>query len=303
VLSIREQIVEFCVEVEDGTIGGRVLGNAKGRPVLFLHGGPGDTCAYMERMAAPFLSNIKGIFFDQRGTGRSASFPLEPQIFTIPKMLGDVQSVLTHFHLNNETKDAQATLVGHSWGGMYGLYAASQFEELFRNVILLNMGPLDSTAAQEFQESLLGALSKAEQLEWTALRAKRKTALEEGRDADVKVADRDLMKLRSKVWIFHPHKREPFLEDYFLDPPPNRRVNNLVWEQAMAWFRWESLRIPKCTLHVVDGEADRMPRSQRENLLAWASHTKFHTLERCGHVPWIDEPKQFEELLSKLLSM
>ena len=52
----------------------------KGRPVLFVHGGPGSTSYYFEAQPAAALleDELQMIYFDQRGAGLANPFFIEP---------------------------------------------------------------------------------------------------------------------------------------------------------------------------------------------------------------------------------
>jgi len=71
-----------------------LCGNPKGKPVLFLHGGPGAGCRKDDRR---FFNPKKfnSILFDQRGCGRSK--PLRSlKGNTTGKLVQDIRKLLTH---------------------------------------------------------------------------------------------------------------------------------------------------------------------------------------------------------------
>lgn len=94
------------------------VGNPRGRPVLFLHGGPGAGAgAVHRRFFDPGFWRI--IIFDQRGAGRSRPLgALEAN--TTPDLVADIELLRSHLDI------PQWLLFGGSWGSTLALaYAQS----------------------------------------------------------------------------------------------------------------------------------------------------------------------------------
>ncbi len=209
-----------------------VFVEGRGEPVIFLHGGPGDTHHYMRRMAKPLFAadqsalktrgGYRCIFFDQRGTGGSKVDQRRRENFQMDVLFDDLERVRKKF------TDGPIRLVGHSWGAMYGLYACMNAPERFSHAALLNMGPLDSEMEKLCGEALLEAMGPVDHQNWRDLRAIRNAARDSKDVAKVEDCDRQMMKLRVKSWIFDPKLHDTFLVDYFQDPPPDREVNKMI---------------------------------------------------------------------------
>jgi len=88
-------------------------GNPRGRPVLFLHGGPGAGAgAVHRRFFDPTLWRI--IIFDQRGAGRSRPLgSLEDN--TTPHLISDIEQLRVHLGID------RWMLFGGSWGSTLAL--------------------------------------------------------------------------------------------------------------------------------------------------------------------------------------
>ena len=93
-------------------------GNPFGRPVLFLHGGPGAGAGAMHRrFFDPAFWRI--IIFDQRGAGRSR--PLgELAENTTPHLIDDIETLRKHLDIN------RWLLFGGSWGSTLALAYAQK---------------------------------------------------------------------------------------------------------------------------------------------------------------------------------
>lgn len=108
----------------------KTFGNKKDEPLLFLHGGPGYNCAAFEATTAQKLAD-KGFFvicYDRRGEGRS----LETQAqFTFAEASTDILSIYKQFKLK------QATLLGHSFGGIVATKFAEKNAKKVKNIVLI----------------------------------------------------------------------------------------------------------------------------------------------------------------------
>ena len=103
-------------------------GNPKGKPVIFLHGGPGGgTTPDMRRYFHP--SRYRIILFDQRGSGRS----LPPGCLednTTWHLIDDMESLRRHL-------DIRAWMVfGGSWGTTLALAYAQRYSENVTEMVL-----------------------------------------------------------------------------------------------------------------------------------------------------------------------
>lgn len=268
-----------------------------GRPLIFLHGGPGDTHHYMKRMAEPLFEKFQCIFFDQRGTGLSVVESREPHQFRLELMLEDLLAVKRAY-----TSDP-ALLVGHSWGAMYGLFACMTSPKEFERAALLNMGPLDAETGLKTSERLLSALTAEERVEWTDLRKRRNAARDAGGSDEVLECDRRLMYLRVKSWIFDSKLHEAFLTEYFQDPPPDREVNKWVWDSLGNWFSWDRVQMASAPIWLFAGENDSVPLAQAHRLNTLLPKSKLSIFEKCGHIPWMEHPKEFYSKLQDFLEM
>ena len=93
-------------------------GNPNGKPVLFLHGGPG--AGFSNSHKAFFDSKIfRVIFFDQRGSGRSIPYA-ETDNNNTESLISDIERLRVFLKIENWY------LFGGSWGStlalLYGIY-------------------------------------------------------------------------------------------------------------------------------------------------------------------------------------
>jgi proline iminopeptidase len=92
-------------------------GNPHGRPVLYLHGGPGSGCAPgNRRYFDPAIYKI--VLTDQRGCGRSwphVEKAADLEINTTPHLIHDLERLREHLRID------RWTVIGGSWGSTLAL--------------------------------------------------------------------------------------------------------------------------------------------------------------------------------------
>jgi proline iminopeptidase len=105
---------EGRLEVEDGYhIAYKIYGDGD-RSVVGLHGGPGMSSRYLERLSEVLGNEFKLVLYDQLGGGDSDR-PQDKSIYQIPRFVTEVETVRTALDLGT------VTLYGQSWGGMLAL--------------------------------------------------------------------------------------------------------------------------------------------------------------------------------------
>ncbi|MFO0293648.1 MAG: prolyl aminopeptidase [Rhodospirillales bacterium] len=117
------------LEVGDGhALYFEVSGNPRGRPVLFLHGGPGSGCKpEHRRFFDPRRWRI--VLFDQRGAGRST--PSGSLIAnTTRHLVADIEALRARLGI------ARWVVFGGSWGSTLGLAYAAAHPEACAGLIL-----------------------------------------------------------------------------------------------------------------------------------------------------------------------
>ncbi|MBK6658144.1 MAG: prolyl aminopeptidase [Proteobacteria bacterium] len=103
-------------------------GNPRGRPLVFLHGGPGGGCDAMQRRYFdPRKWRI--VLFDQRGCGQSRPHA-ELRENTTWHLVSDIERLREHLGI------AQWLVFGGSWGSTLALAYAESFPKRVRALVL-----------------------------------------------------------------------------------------------------------------------------------------------------------------------
>ncbi|WP_033430331.1 prolyl aminopeptidase [Saccharothrix syringae] len=134
------------LDVGDGNrVYWEVCGNPYGKPVVFLHGGPGGGCAPVHRrLFDPAAYRI--VLFDQRGCGRSVPHAAEPGADlganTTWHLVADIERIREHLSVE------RWQVFGGSWGATLALAYAQTHPErvtemVLRGVFMLRRKELD----------------------------------------------------------------------------------------------------------------------------------------------------------------
>jgi proline iminopeptidase len=115
-----------------------------GRPLLILHGGPGDTHQYFLPYLLPLARHHKLVFIDERGSGRSQHFSDASQ-YTLANMACDVESARTALNLGD------TDVLGHSFGGILAQSYAINYPTHVRRLVLAATGSSAARINSDFK--------------------------------------------------------------------------------------------------------------------------------------------------------
>ncbi len=119
------------LSVENGyEIAYRVYGSGS-RTLLGLHGGPGASSKYLNRLSEVVGDDRKLVLYDQLGGGES-DWPDDPSIWQIPRFVTEVETVRRELGLGT------MTVFGQSWGGMLALAYTLEHPEHVNALVLSN---------------------------------------------------------------------------------------------------------------------------------------------------------------------
>ncbi|HKZ73436.1 MAG TPA: prolyl aminopeptidase [Steroidobacteraceae bacterium] len=105
-----------------------LCGNPDGRPVVFLHGGPGAGCTPLHRRFFD-PSAYRIVLFDQRGAGRSTP-SASVDANTTAHLVADIEALRRHLLID------RWVVFGGSWGSTLGLAYAAAHADACRALIL-----------------------------------------------------------------------------------------------------------------------------------------------------------------------
>ena len=106
----------------------------QGRPLLVCQGGPNATYRHLPEHLLEIESDFRLVYSDYRGSGASASAPVET--YTVERLADDLDELCTHLGLD------QVDVLAHSMGGFVALNLALRHPSRCRSLALLAATPV-----------------------------------------------------------------------------------------------------------------------------------------------------------------
>jgi len=244
--------------------------------VLVLHGGPGASHDYLLPQMLRLAGGRELFFYDQRGGGRSRVDATVP--VTWQTHVADLERVAAELRVD------PLVIVGYSWGGLLALLYA------------LGAARGEAVAAPETMLLIDPApVAKPFRVQFEAEFARRQAAPEVRRLRDELAASG----LREREPEAYRHRAfELSVAGYFADPNAARdltpfrvvgRVQQAVWDSLGDYDLLPELSSVRCRALVVHGREDPIPLASSE-ACARALGARLVVLDRCGHVPYVEQP-------------
>lgn len=253
-----------------------------GPEVIVLHGGPGAHHDYLLPGFDLLARRRTLVYYDQRGGGRSAVAREVPVGWR--EQVADLEALRVLWGRD------QLVLAGYSWGGLLALLYALEHPGRVERLALVSTAPVWRGAREIFEQRFLerGASPVIQQM-----RAEL---------ASSGLKERDPERYRRRAF-------ELSVAGYFHDPDrvkdltPFRitgRTQTEVWESLGDFDlrpRLHEIGVPAMVLH---GDDDPIPL-EASRVLAQGLAAPLHVLPDCGHVPYVEAPDRFVELLDPFL--
>ncbi|MCX7191619.1 MAG: prolyl aminopeptidase [Candidatus Methylopumilus sp.] len=130
-----------------------ISGNPHGKPIIFLHGGPGGGTNPKQRQFFD-PKHYQIILFDQRGCGQSK--PLgEVNGNTTAELISDMEAIREHLHIKHWI------IFGGSWGSALALAYANQYPQTIKALILRGIFLSRETELNWFLDEVKAFFSEA----------------------------------------------------------------------------------------------------------------------------------------------
>jgi proline iminopeptidase len=249
-----------------------------GPETVVLHGGPGASHDYLLPGFDALAPGRTLIYYDQRGGGRSAVARSVP--------VGWREHVDDLEELRSQWGIERLTLAGYSWGALLAMLYAIEHPDRIEKLALVSPAPVWREARDRFEAEF--ARRNAD----PALQEERRALRESGlREADLDAYQKRLFEL-SVVPYFHDPDRARDLTPFRI----TGRTQQEVWESLGTFDLRASLRTLQAPALILHGESDPIPLDVAREA-ADCLEAEFHQVDRCGHVPYVERPEVFVEVV------
>jgi proline iminopeptidase len=272
------------VAAESVTIWYEVRGNAPGRPLVFVNGGPGfdHTYALCSDVWDTMARTRRVVFYDQRGNGRSSPLTKD-QTCTLADQVSDLEA------LRRELGAPQMDLLGHSWGGYLVMAYAAEHPDRVAHLIVT-----DSAAPKWDATEFLFKYVFPEGVE----RQGRLDFLDALGDS---AAGKESLHEYLGMIFYSPEKREEFMahaDSYIY----TRSVNEALNADLAKYDMWPLLPTFRMPTLVITGRFDmNVAPSTAWRIRQAIPGSQWAVFERSGHLPYFEEPDAFRKTVESFL--
>ena len=255
----------------------------EGTPAVILHGGPGAHHDYLLPGFDALADGRELVYYDQRGGGRS------PVARDVPvgwrEQVADLEALRAHWGLG------QLTLVGYSWGGLLALLYALEHPGRVGRLALVSPAPTWRAARERFEAAF------ARRNLDPAFQEERRLLRESGlRERDPAAFQRRIFELSVAPYFFDPSRARELTPFRITG-----RTQQEVWQSLGDYDlrpRLPGLRgVPALVVH---GEEDPIP-IEAARVTAELVGAGFHSVPRCGHVPYVEAFEEFQRVVGGFL--
>jgi proline iminopeptidase len=249
-----------------------------GKPLVFLHGGPGGDHQYFLPHVQPLAKSHQLFFYDQRGCGRSEE-PSDGTNYTMAEEVDTLEELRQGLGLE------KINIIGESWGSMLALLYAVKYPENVEKILLTAAIGADMTGLTIFEEELANRLSKEDRVQFDQV----KERMEKG-ETTVK----ELIKIITPYYVFFNETLSRMSKS-----TGNPTVNKMLMEDITKNYdiKNELTKLLDIPILVVQGDSDMIkPSMLNDLLLKYIPHAKIELLENCGHWTLVEQTDKFNSI-------
>ncbi|WP_242241746.1 alpha/beta fold hydrolase [Bacillus cereus group sp. BfR-BA-01309] len=277
-------------------------GNPKNKPVLYLHGGPGESCYdFSFHQAERLKDSLYVMMIDQRGVCRSEEIT-EDEAFGLNDLIEDCEE------LRKALQIEKWSVIGHSFGGYVALLYASRYLSSIEKIIF--EGPtfdfaLTSRALLQKTGNLLKKYGKEEVAEESFAYSSSNASSEELLEAYIRLSN-ELEENRMEIYNYKEDETDESLySDEVWEVFSNRskiHFDRLKVEGAVHTSLLQKIKEIQNPMLLIVGKYDAVTcEKQIEIFNKDARNGKYIAFEESGHSPHYEEADRFAETVIHFL--
>jgi len=265
-----------------------------GTPIVILSGGPGLEVDYMIPAAEPISTTFQKIFLEQRGTGRSRPAELTKESLTLKLLIEDLEALRLHL------KQERLIILAHSWGGMYAMAYAAAHPDRIERMILIDSGGPSLAFGQWFADNVESRLRPEDvDARDAGTEAERTATTQAARDAAALRVSAALM----PGYFFDRAKAIEFAKS-FKEGSLHRDMGAVLSADLATHYNpGPGLMKLERPVLIIHSHQDPMGDKTAEDIHALIGSSSIRYLNRCGHFPWIEQPKAYGQMVQQFLGI
>jgi proline iminopeptidase len=236
-------------------------------------------------VASEIAKHAHSILLEQRGTGQSIPLQVDKGTINLTTYLQDFEALRIHLHAE------RWTIVGHSAGGILAMDYAAAYPQRVDKLILLDTAPAAFQYLTAFDDNILDRLSIEDRDHLSTLEK-----------ADSPQSRAAIAKLEAKGLFFDRTIGEQLAGE--LSSAWHSDVGHLLGPEITApgYDLRPRLKTFDRPVLVLNGRQDPMDPLMAYETSAAFKHSTLLFVDRAGHFPWFDQPKEFNKDLGDFLS-
>ncbi|NNM17923.1 MAG: alpha/beta fold hydrolase [Croceitalea sp.] len=258
-----------------------------GDTLVVLHGGPGFSHKYMKpQLDALLSSNFTLLYYDQRGSGWSEGTQ-DTLNLNIQTYISDLDQIRNHFELS------KLNLIGHSFGGLLGMYYGTTFPDNLNSLVLIDTDAASYELRTPYQiKTINSRLTEKSNIYLDSI-----SESEDFKNYNVSAYDKYY---------------KTFLTSYFANPRDTSKLklgfdsisikkieatNNHVRKTLGKYDIHDQLYRITCPTLILHGTESVFSVEGAEAIHDILTNSELHLFENCGHFEYIESPNKFKGLI------
>ncbi len=278
---------EGYIPIKQGKLYYKSIG--QGKPIVLIHGGPGLSHNHFLPQMEALAANHTLIAYDQRGSGKSTPYNPDKALINIKQFVSDLEALRLYL------KQDKLTLLGHSWGTFLAIHYAITYPQHTEKLILMSPQPMCHQGMSAFEKNFQAKL-KPLQDQLSSLETQKLSAND-------KISK--IYRILSSAFCYDIRKANALTLTYDSVADQSGKTVASHMEKELFSNKWDYHNILskiKVATLVIHGKQDPIPLWVADKICRHIPHAKQLTIDKCGHFPYIEQPKIFFESIHQFLN-
>jgi proline iminopeptidase len=265
----------------------------EGEPIVVLHGGPGMWHDELFPFFDDLTSDHQVVFYDQRGNGKSAMEEVTADNFTVDWLVEDLEA------LRNVWGFERISIVGHSWGGLLGMYYATRHPHRVERLVLVDPAPPNTDLLIQSYHVLMGRLTQDESHRLESLYGS------EAYRAGDPLSHNEAMRLSEGVTFHVPEARDAYFDLISFDAASARSmvaISGPARTMKLNITVEPHLSDIACPTLIIYGEHDFIVDAAPRLVHELIHESELVIIPNSGHYPFIEQPEAFSQALRRFIT-